>query len=288
MKKIALTTAFLLSAPHLFAQDTQSVEGVSETPAIEAKADEKTSKSTVPARYQEAIDAFSNLPEETRVNFLKKRNEAGVLFQNKRIFEALEATRELIDIFPDDPQVINLRGACYVELRDFPKATEQFELSKAITGPSFNVMFNIGEVAFVAEEWEKSLQQFKETLELAPEKATQMRRLVEFKIMLCEVALGKDASLSEEERAKHTAEAQRMAKLYDHTDDSPYYYYANAAINYSEDKDEDGLNWLNKGRRVYSANAQQIASWEDTLTEYGYIKSYYGNDNAHKEDSASE
>lgn len=281
MKKIALTTAFLLSAPHLFAQETNIIENTPSAPAIESTADEK--KSNVNPRYQQAIDAFSNLPEEKRVAFIKKRNEAGVLFQNKRIFEALEATRELIEIFPDDPQVINLRGACYVELRDFPKATEQFELSKSITGPSFNVMFNLGEVAFVAEKWTEALDQFKATLELAPEKVTQMRRLVEFKIMLCELALGKDASLSEEERKKYSTEAHRMAKLYDHTDDSPYYYYANAAINYSEDNKDEGLKWLNKGRRVYSANAQQIASWEDTLTEYGYIKSYYGNDNAHKE-----
>ncbi|MFC5049447.1 tetratricopeptide repeat protein [Rubritalea spongiae] len=288
MKKIAITTALLLSYPLLFAQDTTSVEGIGSSPELGKAADAPSDKAQVDSRYQEVIDAFSNLPEETRVEFLKKRNEASVLFQNKRIFEALEASRELIEIFPDDPQTINLRGACYVELRDFGKATEQFELSKAITGPSFNVMFNIAEVAFVAEKWKESLQGFKDTLELAPENATQMRRLVEFKIMLCEIALGKDSSLSEEERKQHTATAKEMSQRYDYTDDSPYYYYANAAINYAEDNDTEGLNWLNKGRRVYSANAQQLASWEDTMTEYGYIKSYYGNDKAHKEDELSE
>ncbi|MGJ8673625.1 hypothetical protein [Rubritalea sp.] len=288
MKKIAIATALLLSQPHLFAQDTTSIDGAETALSIDKAAEPSSTTPQVNARYQEAIDGFSNLPEEVRLNFLKKRNEAGVLFQNKRIFEALEASRELINIFPDDPQTINLRGACYVELRDFAKATEQFELSKEITGPSFNVMFNIAEVAFVAEEWAYSLEVFAETLELAPEKATQMRRLVEFKIMLCEMALSKDSSLTEEERSQHSAEAMRMAQLYDYTDDSPYYYYANSAINYYEGNDEDGLNWLNKGRRVYSANGQQIASWEDTMTEYGYIKSYYGNDNAHNEGEPSE
>lgn len=269
MKKLALFTALALSAPLLSAQETKTADA---KPAPAAKQPTE--------RYKKAITAFSNLPEETRVAFLKKRNEAGILFQNKRIFEALEATRELSEIFPDDPQVINLRGACFVELRDFAKATEQFELSKEITGPSLNVIFNIGEVAFVSGDWKKSLEIFEEALTLAPEKALQMKRLVEFKILLSHIALAKDESLTKADREKHAAKVTEIAALYDYRDDSPFYYYANSALNYSKDNKEKGLEYLNKGRRVYSANAQSIASWEDTMTEYGYIKSYYGNENA--------
>lgn len=268
MKKLALFTAFALSTPLLSAQDTKTAE-VKPAPAANQPTE----------RYKKAITAFSNLPEETRVAFLKKRNEAGILFQNKRIFEALEATRELSEIFPDDPQVINLRGACFVELRDFAKATTQFELSKEITGPSLNVIFNIGEVAFVSGDWAKSLEIFQEALTLAPEKATQMKRLVEFKILLAHIALAKDESLSKANRDKHSSKITELVALYDYRDDSPYYYYANSAFHYSQDDKEKGLDYLNKGRRVYSANAQSIASWEDTMTEYGYIKSYYGNEN---------
>ncbi|MFC4994428.1 tetratricopeptide repeat protein [Rubritalea tangerina] len=267
MKKLALITSLALLSPQLMAQEAKPADT-----AAPKKANEPTE------RYKKAINAFSNLPEETRVEFLKKRNEAGVLFQNKRIFEALEATRELNEIFPDDPQVINLRGACYVELRDFPKAMEQFILSKEITGPSLNVVFNIGEVAFVSGDWKKSLEIFTEALSLAPEKAMQMKRLVEFKIMLSHIGLSKDESLSADQRQQHAKKAKELAALYDFRDDSPYYYYANAALQYSLDNKDKGLEYLNKGRRVYSGSAQTIASWEDTMTEFGYIKSYYGNE----------
>ena len=98
MKKIALFTTLALSAPTLFAEEKPEATSL---PA--------TKEPT--AEYKKNITAFNNLPEVTRLSFLKKLNEAGVLFQNKRVFETLEATRQLNDIFPDDPQVINLRGA---------------------------------------------------------------------------------------------------------------------------------------------------------------------------------
>jgi tetratricopeptide (TPR) repeat protein len=266
MKKIALLVAVTLTAPQLIAQESTPTK----TPA--------PAKNGPTERYKNAINAFSNLPEETRIAFLKQRNEAGILFQNKRIFEALEATRELIAIFPDDPQVINLRGACYVELRDFPKAMEQFTLSKDITGPSLNVIFNIGEVAFVTRDWKKSLEVFNQAIKIAPANALQMKRLVEFKVLLSHIGMSEDPKLSEELRKSHAEKAKTMAALYDYRDDSPYYYYANSALQYSLDDKEKGLQFLNKGRRVYSGSAQTIASWEDTMTEFGYIKSYYGNE----------
>lgn len=267
MKKIALLAAIALTAPQLIAQDTSP-----------AAAPASPTKNAPTERYKNAINAFSNLSEETRIAFLKKRNEAGILFQNKRIFETLEATRELNAIFPDDPQVINLRGACYVELRDFPKAMEQFVLSKEITGPSLNVMFNMGEVAFVSRNWDESLEIFTDALKLAPERALQMKRLVEFKILLSHIGLSNDPKLSADERKTHAETVKTLVDLYDYRDDSPYYYYANSALCYSLDDNDAGLKFLNKGRRVYSNSAQTVASWEDTMTEFGYIKSYYGNE----------
>jgi len=266
MKKIALLVAVALTAPQLIAQESTPTE--TPVPVKNGPTD----------RYKNAINAFSNLPEETRIAFLKQRNEAGVLFQNKRIFEALEATRELIAIFPDDPQVINLRGACYVELRDFPKAMEQFSLSKDITGPSLNVVFNMAEVAFVSRDWKKSIEIFNQAIELAPANALQMKHLMEFKIMLSHIGMSEDTQLSAEVRKTHAEKVKTMATLYSYRDDSPYYYYANSALQYSLDDKEKGLQFLNKGRRVYSGSAQIVASWEDTMTEFGYIKSYYGNE----------
>ena len=230
--------------------------------------------------YQDAIDAFSNLPEKTRFDFMKKRNEANILFQNKRIIEALEQTRQLQEIFPSDPVALNLRGACYVEIRNFDKAREMFHASMNITGPTINVVFNLGEVEFVSSNWSESLAKFEQALELAPERAIGMRRLIEFKLLLSHIGLSKDSKLDEATRKKHTDAALSISEKYDYRDDSPFAYYAKAAILYSQGDDTAGLKERLKALRIYSSSPQAISSWEDTLTEFGYVKSYYGNEQA--------
>lgn len=256
-----------------------SLVSAQETTEITPKATEATAPNINPA-YQEAIDAFSNLPEKTRFEFMKKRKEANILFQNKRIIEALEQTRLLQEIFPSDPVAINLRGACYVEIRDFDRAREMFHQSMAITGPTINVIFNLGEVAFVSSEWQESLNKFSQALELAPENAIGMRRLIEFKILLSHIGLSNDQSLDEATRETHKQTALEISNRYDYRDDSPFTYYAKAAIQYSKGDTSGGLKERLKALRVYSASPQAISSWEDTLTEFGYVKSYYGNRDA--------
>lgn len=271
MKKLALFTALVASTSLAFSQGDENKESPSKEATAQANQPSETMK--------KAIEAFSNLPQETRNEFIKKRSEAAVLFQNKRIFEALEATGALIEIFPDDPQVLNLRGACYVEIRDFERAQVEFKRSMDITGPSVNVVFNVAEIAFVTQKWQESLDKFTEALSLAPENALQMRRLIEFKIMLSHISLSKDSSLSEADRKKHAETVKEMAAKYDFRDNSPYHYYAQSAYAYSQDDKKQGDKFLFQGRRVYSGGlAQQISAWEDTMTEYGYIKNFYGND----------
>ena len=218
--------------------------------------------------------------KKTRFAFIKKRNEANILFQNKRILEALEQTRQLQEIFPSDPVSINLRGACYVEIRNFDKAREMFHASMDITGPTINVIFNLGEVEFVSSNWNESLAKFEQALELAPERAIGMRRLIEFKLLLSHIGLSNDTNLDEATRLRHEEAASLISKKYDYRDDSPFAYYAKAAIAYSQGDDTTGRNERLKALRIYSSSPQTISSWEDTLTEFGYVKSYYGSEQA--------
>lgn len=278
MKKLTLISAFALTLPSLFAQESKLL---AETQTVDDRAvmpetADAAAQQNVPESYKKAINGFSNLPEAQRLDFLKKRQEASVLFRNKRVIETIELTRQLSEIFDADPQVMNLRGACYVELRDFAKATEQFEKSMEITGPSLNVLFNIGEVAFVSENWQGALDAFTKALELAPEKASDMKQIIEFKLMLSHLALSTSEELSESDKAGHAAKVTEYAKLYNFLDDSPYYYYANAALAFSKDDKEEGQRFLGKASRVYANNPAALASWVDTMTEFGYIESFYG------------
>jgi tetratricopeptide (TPR) repeat protein len=210
-------------------------------------------------------EEFLNLPEEERTEFAKHFGNASRFFQQKRVFECLDAVSEAEAIFPRSAELLNLRGSCYVEMRAFDKATSAFNEALKITPKNTSIRFNVGEVLFVTKQWQQAHDVFQEVLREIPENNTALSRLVEFKIMLCKVKLGlKD-------------EFTILAQKYDYQDDSPYHYYAQASLAYEKKELVEAEEWLGRANRIFQ-DPNIIAPWQDTLVEFGYIKSFYGDD----------
>lgn len=213
--------------------------------------------------------AFSNLPEEKRKEFADKLAEAQRLFAGKRVFEALEKVNEAQTIFPDNPDLLNLRGACEVEFRSFDKAMESFKKADQLTPDKPLVVFNIGELEFVTKKWEDAEETFTKVLKLIgdnPQRQDlQLARLVEFKLLLCKVKLGKDSEVAE------------LAKKYDYLDDSPFPYYAEAVMHFTQGREVEAESAMARGGRIFQ-DPGYLAPWQDTMIEFGYIKGFFGGD----------
>jgi tetratricopeptide (TPR) repeat protein len=214
--------------------------------------------------------AFSNLPAAKRTEYEEKLNEARRLYTEKRVFEALDKAKEAAAIFQDDPGLLNLTGACQVEFRNFEKAMEDFKKADALTPGNPEILFNIAELDFVTKNWEEAERMFTRVLSLIPEndKARfQLRRLGEFKLLLVKLKLNK------------AGEAATLAKKYDYLDDSPFPYYGEAAILFSEGKEAEAEAAMARAARVFQ-NPGIIAGWQDTMIEFGYVKGFFGGDEA--------
>jgi tetratricopeptide (TPR) repeat protein len=210
--------------------------------------------------------AFLNMPEEKRKEFAQHYNEASRLFQQKRIFEAMDEIDKAQKVFPDSPEMYNLRGSCYIEMRAFDKSLIEFEKAQKLSPTESSIKFNMAEVYFVTGEWKKSLDIFGEIFETTSSNNVAMARLIEFKMMLCKKKLGlKD-------------EAMVMSKKYDFMDDSPYHYFAEAALAYDQNNTTKAEEWLAIAARIFRTDTNTISAWQDTFVEYGYIKSFYGDD----------
>jgi len=249
MKATALLSLFVLLTP-LAAQNDQA-------------AAEKAPVEKAPLLPNQA--AFLNLPEERRKEFIKHLGEANRVFQQKRIFETLEELDKASAIFQDSPEIHNLRGSCFVEIRAFDKSLAEFQKAAALSKGNPSIEFNIGEVYFVTKEWQKSLDIFEKVIKGIPETNLALGRLVEFKILLCKKQLGRDQ------------EAEILSEKYDFLDDSPFFYYAKAAIEYDKKNLIQAEEWLATANRVFR-DPNVLAPWQDTLVEYGYIKSFYGDE----------
>lgn len=250
MKAISLLSLLVLATP-LAAQN-------------DAKPAEKQSNGAATA-YSPNQQAFLNLPEANRNEFIKHLSEADRLFKQKRIFETLEALDKAEKVFADSPELYNLRGNCFVEMRAFDKALAQFEKARSFTKDNASLDFNIAEIYFVTKEWKKSLELLDKVQKNLPPQSIALSRLVEFKKMLCMNKLGmKD-------------EAAILAEKYDFLDDSPFYYYAQAAIAYDKKDEMAAEAWLARANRIFR-DPNVISPWQDTLVEYGYIKGVFGED----------
>jgi len=245
MKRAAIFTICLMfSAPCALIAEETEVPAVERTPAQEA---------------------FLNLPEEDRVKFAEIINEAARLFQQKRIFETLEQIHEGKRIFDSSPESMNLEASCYVEMRNFERALEIYLKAEELAPDNQSIKFNIAEVYFVTREWQKAYDRFTALLPNITPENYALSRLVEFKILLSMKRLGMED------------EALILANKYDFLDDSPFYYYAQAVIAYEADDVIKAEEWLAICARIFR-NPQILAPWQDTLIEFGYIKSFYGED----------
>ena len=255
MKSISFLSLFVLLTP-LVAQNEA-------TPASPAGGQSKPAPQALLPNQQ----AFLNLPEESRKEFVKHVGEASRIFQQKRIFETMEELDKASAIFKDSPEIHNLRGSCFVEMRSFDKALADFKKALTYTKDNPSIEFNIGEVNFVTKQWQKAYDIFERVLKLLPPSNTALSRLVEFKILLCLKKLGKDN------------DAVILAEKYDFLDDSPFYYYAQAALAYDKKDLVKAEEWLARANRIFR-DPNVLAPWQDTLVEYGYIKSFYGEEAA--------
>ena len=212
--------------------------------------------------------AFSNLPEKARIEHLGKVVKAKRFFNEKRIFEAIDKANEALAIFSDDPEVLNVIGACQVEFRNFDKAMEAFKKADALTPNNPQIFFNIAELNFVMKDWPKAEENLAKVMKMNPPRdpaSLQVNRLAEFKLLLAKLKLNK------------RAEASSMTKKYGYLDDSPYPYYAEAAMLFDEGRELEAEDVLARAGRIFQDPAF-ISPWRDTLIEFGYIKGFFGGD----------
>lgn len=229
-----------------------------QTPALDDPAAAKTPEMNAIQRE------FTNLPEQKRIDYLKHIDEVRRLFNQKRIFEAMDEIATARKIFDKNSEIHNLLGSCYVEFRDFDKARTEFEKALALEPGLSAIIFNMAELEFVTRQWQPAAEKLEQTLKLLPTQDIATRRLVEFKILLCYIALGKNS------------EAEVLAEKYNPLDDdSPFYYYAKAAICFRDKDVMKAEEWMQVAGRVFN-NSAITAPWQDTLIEFGYIESFYG------------
>lgn len=211
---------------------------------------------------------FTNLPEEKRKEFNKGISKAQSLFNQKRIFDALSKVAELESIFANHPASLSIQGACYIEMRDFANALKVYEETLRLMPHNTGALFNIAEIHFVTMNWQNAHNKISELLtKFTPSTKKELVRLCEFKLLLCKLKLGQ------------IDQAITLQDKYDKWDDSPFYYYSRAAILDHQGDKEASMKTLKECYVIWNS-VEKLASWQDTIMEYGLVLNSFTDDPA--------
>lgn len=108
-----------------------------------------SARQSLPASPSPAwIQEFNNLPETTRKSYIAQFRKAEQLFAQKRIMECLFSLMELEKLYAGNPGLYNLRGACYIEIRNIEKALENFEKAQKLDPSNLTIQFNLAEAHY--------------------------------------------------------------------------------------------------------------------------------------------
>lgn len=191
---------------------------------------------------------------------MKLLTEAQEFQQRQRFVDALDKLDELEAIAPDLPDLYNMRGSIYLSptLRDFGKATEMFDKAEKLQPGALPPRFNKAELLFVKHDWVSAGSAFQKLLDDFPKIPMQIRHLILFKRLVCEV------------KQDQIAVAEKTLK--DHftfMDDTPAYYFSNAAISFQKKEESAAKDWLTRAGGIFKED--ENSAYTDTMMEARWL-----------------
>jgi len=209
-----------------------------------------------PGQQRPAVQLLS--PEEraskTKV-VAKTAFEQALQAYEQRDFDSAARLAEQADTAePNQPQVLNLRGAILLEQQKYDEA-ERFFKQALKADPKFReAQFNLADVPFRNKDYAEARDRFQALLKQTPGgDKNQAAQLINFRVFLTYLLEGKDSR------------AQKLMEQFQFSGDTPALYYAEAAWEFKHDNADKANDWITSARKIYpsASNAQYAAGFYD-------------------------
>lgn len=160
--------------------------------------------------------------------------------------ESLLKLDEAEKLAPELPDIYALRGDIYLSprRRDFDAALPQFQKAVELLPDSPLPKFNLAEYYFVKTDYATALDHFNKLVATFPKLPMVIRHLVHYKRVLCELKLG-----------HRPAAEQIIADNFTFMDDTPAYYFCQAALSFDKSDNSKAQEWVQRGVAVFKRPA---------------------------------
>jgi tetratricopeptide (TPR) repeat protein len=171
--------------------------------------------------------------------------------------QALDKLVEAEALKPDNPVIFNARGSIYTGMKDYAKAREAFAKAETLNPNGFEPRFNLTELDFVQGNYEQAAESFTKLLDIHANLPVQIRSLVQFKILVCKMKVGK------------LPEAEVLMKTYAFKEESPASYFTKATVALQKGDQATANEWLTKAQRTFKPG--ETMPYIDSLVEARWI-----------------
>jgi Tfp pilus assembly protein PilF len=187
----------------------------------------------------------------------------GVLLDVRRLAsaqqydQALVRLRDAENIKPGSPIVLNARGNIYTNMRAYEKARECYKQAETLNPGSFEPRLNLTELDYVQGNYEAAASSFTKLLAAYPDLQASVRALVQFKIVVCQLKLKKDA------------EAEELVKRFAFAEESPASYFTRMAFAVHNGDNAGAGALFTKSEKAFGSAT--IAPYLDAMVEAHWI-----------------
>ena len=215
-----------------------------------------------PGQQRPAVQLLSSEERASKTKAVAKTAfEQALQAYEQRDFDSAARLAEQADTAePNQPQVLNLRGAILLEQQKYDDAEGFFKRALKVDPKFREAQFNLADVPFRNKDYSEARDRFEAVLKQTPGgDKNQAAQLINFKIFLTYLLEGKDSR------------AQKLMEQFQFSGDTPALYYAEAAWQFRHDNADKGNDWITSARKIYpsASNAMYAAGFYDL----GWLKS---------------
>lgn len=202
----------------------------------------------LPASRLSAADSPPMTPE-----FREKVIEAIKAFHERDLEKATAKIAEAEKIQPGTTATANLRGAIALQSGNYAQAAKYFQRALEIDSSFYPAKFNLGEIEFRQKKYSEARVIFEKLL--AENKDDE---LAQYKVFLTYLLQ------SDEKKAQEVLDAMKFPS------NTPAYYYAHAAWEYSHRNTKEAASWVQSSARIFPPHVNLI--YAETLEDLGWLK----------------
>lgn len=204
---------------------------------------------------------FSNLSKEDKADYIEHFQEAKTYFTRGEWVQCLMHLDSCEMIFKGNPNIWNLRVGVLIEQHRPDEAEAELAKAKKALPDDAVTLMNIANLHMVKKEYQECITDMSAILNVIPYSNAELRDALTFRVYLCHLML------------EETEAAQKLISYSSPMDDTPLYYFCEAATNITKKDRKAAMNSINVAQRIFSKTAATVP-YQRALNASGLVEKY--------------